>query len=577
MHQATPRALLRLSLFVLALGLMTVDIRWDSQNSLPWPVRAAGIAGILAALAWPGWERFLRSTRGWVATAERHPHVVVGALAVAAFLMAVFLAQVVYGPYPHIPDGVAYYFQAKVFASGRLFAPSPPLADAFGFDWIAVHDGRWFGIFPPGWPLLLAAGVKLGAPAFVNPVLGACCVLVVYRLGKALFGVRNGLLCALFCCLSPFFLFMSAEFMSHTAALVFTALSTLYYVKAREARAGIGSFAASGAAAGVAFLIRPLDALAIWAAQTVHGLWTIRSRRMAGGSAVSLAMLACGVGLYVVYNRILVGTWFSAPLLLVSPRNRLGFGPDIGYPIAFPTPGHDPWRSFLNLNHNAAVMSQDLFGWPISSLCFVLLLGLFGRTDTRHRLCGIIIAAVVAAYALFWYHGEAFGARFYFTLLPALLMLTIEGIRQTPEILAGLIPRAALLAPRLTVAMVTLCFVFGWMVYVPKISFVSPYFNYKGVNSGFDDFRRRERLDNAVVFVQAPAPLYYGPALLANEIPVELGRVIYARDLGDARNAQLAAAFPGRSVHRYTYAQQPNPVRAWLEGLLRDTGLSGQR
>jgi hypothetical protein len=125
--------------------------------------------------------------------------------------------------------------------------------------------------------------------------------------------------------------------------------------------------------------------------------------------------------------------------------------------------------------------------------------------------------------------------------------------------------------------MVTLCFVFGWTVYVPKISFVSPYFNYKGVNSGFDDFRRRERLDNAVVFVQAPAPLYYGPALLANEIPVELGRVIYARDLGDARNAQLAAAFPGRSVHRYTYAQQPNPVRAWLEGLLRDTGLSGQR
>lgn len=577
MSQAAPRTFLRLGLFVVALALVTVNLRWESQNSLPWPVRAAGLLGILLGLVWPGWERCTRVARDLVAWAERRPHAVAGALACVAFLLAVLIAYAVYRPYPHIPDGFAYYFQAKVFASGRLFAVAPPVPDAFRFEWIAMYDGRWFGIFPPGWPLLLAAGVKLGVPAFVNPLLGACCVLATYHLGRALFGVRNGLLCALFCCLSPFFLFMSAEFMSHPAALLFTTLSTLAYVKAGAASAGMGGFAWSGAAAGVAFLIRPLDALAVWGAQTAHGLWTRRSRRMAVGAVVSLTILSCAVALYVVYNRILVGSWFSAPLLLVSPRNRLGFGPDIGYPMAFPTPGHDPWRAFLNLNHNAAVMSQDLLGWPISSLVFVLLLASFGRTDGRHRLCWMIIAASVGAYALFWYHGEAFGARFYFTLLPALLMLTVEGIRQTPEILARLVPRAAPFAPRLTIAMVSLCIVFGWTVYVPKISFVSPYFNYKGVNRGFDDFRRHERLDNAIVFVRAPAPLYYGPALLANEIPMEQGRVIYARDLGDAENARVTAAFPGRSVHRYIYRHELNPVRAWLETLLRETGLSGQR
>ena len=112
----------------------------------------------------------------------------------------------------------------------------------------------------------------------------------------------------------------------YTAALLFTSLSTLCVVKAAARRSGLGLFVGAGAAAGMAFLIRPLDALAIWAAQMAYGLWTNRSRRMVVGTLVSALALACGVGLYVLYNRILVGAWFSAPLLLVSPHNRMGFG-----------------------------------------------------------------------------------------------------------------------------------------------------------------------------------------------------------------------------------------------------------
>jgi hypothetical protein len=110
-------------------------------------------------------------------------------------------------------------------------------------------------------------------------------------------------------------------------------------------------------------------------------------------------------------------------------------------------------------------------------------------------------------------------------------------------------------------------------VYVPKISFISPYFDHKGVNDGFGAFRRRERLERAIVFVRAPEPLYYGPALLANDIPADRGSVIYVRDLDDATNARLLAAFPGRSVHRYSYEPQPNPFRERLESWLRSAGI----
>jgi 4-amino-4-deoxy-L-arabinose transferase-like glycosyltransferase len=420
--------------------------------------------------------------------------------------------------------------------------------------------------------LLLAAGVKAGVPALVNPVFGAMCVIVIWRLGTALFGPRTGLLCALFCCVSPFFLFMSSEFMSHPAALLFTSLATLAYVSARSATDGLGGYATSGAAAGLAFLIRPADAAAIWAAQTVHGLWVDRSRRAVVGACLSAVPLACGAVVYLAYNRVLMGTWLSSPVLLVSPRNRMGFGADIGYDWAFETPGHTPWRAVLNLNHNAAVMSQDLFGWPITSLFFVLVLACFGRKDSRHGLCGLIIAAFVVLYGLYWYHGEAFGARFYFTLLPSLLMLTVEGIRQTPEILTRLMSSAVGTArlARLTATAVTLSFVFGWAVYMPKVSLISPYYNYKGVNNGFKEFQRRERLDDAIVFVQAPEPLYYGPAFIANDLPIGRAPVIYAIDRGDAANQALIDLFPGRIVRRFTHERRPNPVLIWLHAHSRD-------
>jgi hypothetical protein len=570
------RVLLRSCGFVLAFLLVSVGLRWQSQYFLPWIVRLAGLAGILFVIALPARDRWVQAIRSWLEVAERHADVSAGVLAAGSFAMTVAAAYFVHRPYPHISDGFAYLFQARIFAAGALSAAAPPVPESFQFEWLAVHDGRWFSIFPPGWPLLLAAGVKLGVPALVNPFLGALCVIVVYLLGKALFGPRHGVLCALFCCLSPFFLFMSSEFMSHTAALLFTSLSTLLHVRAIAMGSRLGGFALSGAAAGVAFLIRPLDALVIWMAQTAHALWTSRSRRMVAGACASTALLSCGMALYLLYNRLLVGAWLSPPLLLVSPRNRMGFGADIGYALAFPTPGHNPWRAFLNFNHNAAVMSQDLFGWPITSLLFILLLAMFGKKDVRHGLCGTIVAASIAGYALFWYHGEAYGARFYFTLLPCLLLLTVEGIRQTPEIVDRLLPGPPPLnrLARLSTAFVTLCFVFGWTVYVPKVSLVGPYYNHKGVNSGFDEFRRSQRLDNAIVFVRAPEPLYYGPALLANELPIGTGRVIYARDLGDDANAQLIALFPGRRIVRYTYERRGNPVKEWMETIARHAGVA---
>ena len=52
-------------------------------------------------------------------------------------------------------------FQAQTFAGLRASAPAPDNPALFASHYLAVKDGRWFSIYPPVYPLLLAAGLLL--------------------------------------------------------------------------------------------------------------------------------------------------------------------------------------------------------------------------------------------------------------------------------------------------------------------------------------------------------------------------------------------------------------------------------
>jgi hypothetical protein len=53
-------------------------------------------------------------------------------------------------------DENVYDFMARLWVSGRLYAPSLPLAVRAFFDnQFVVNDGRWYGIYPPGHPFVL--------------------------------------------------------------------------------------------------------------------------------------------------------------------------------------------------------------------------------------------------------------------------------------------------------------------------------------------------------------------------------------------------------------------------------------
>jgi Dolichyl-phosphate-mannose-protein mannosyltransferase len=558
----------RIIVFVLLLVFAAVSGRWPSEHLLPWIVRLAGTLLVIAGAVWVGqtswWPELSRRAQDRIGRSGLAWPI---AFAVLATIISTALTYLVLEPFPHIEDEAAYYFQARIFASGHLFAPAPPSPEFFPSSWMMLRGGRWFSVFPPGWPLLLAIGMKGGVPALVNPVLTGLCVLVMYELIREMYDTERARWGVVLCVVSPFFLFMGGSFMSHTALLLFTALSTLCQVKGTRTN-GLGWFLAAGLSTGCALVIRPLDAVAIWGGQTLYALWVGRLRHLKG-LALSLAGLMLGAALYSAYNRVLVGEWFRAPLLMMNDAFRMGFGSDIGVNWeTFDTPGHNPWRALINLNFNMAVMSQDLFGWPLSSLFFVIVFWVFGRMSAAHRLSAAITASVAVAYGLFWYHGVCFGARFYFCLLPHLVVFSIDGIRRLPHVLAGYVTRVRepLLAS-IVGASVLLSSAFGWLVYVPKVSLLGPYHNQRGINSGLYDFVKREGITSGIVFVQASRGYLFSTGFIANELPLGSGLLLFALDRG-AANSRLIDRFPGRAVYRFSYEPEPNPYQASLDRLM---------
>ena len=87
---------------------------------------------------------------------------------------------------PHIPDEVAYIFQAKYISAGNLYLPVPPDAEAFYCRFCMVEDGKWYSAMLGGWPFALALGYRAGVPWLVNPLLGAIGILLSYLLVKRL-------------------------------------------------------------------------------------------------------------------------------------------------------------------------------------------------------------------------------------------------------------------------------------------------------------------------------------------------------------------------------------------------------
>jgi FtsH-binding integral membrane protein len=377
-----------------------------------------------------------------VITDRRRETIFVVLFALAGAIAARLVARYALGDVPHVMDEMAYDLQSRTFADGALTLPVREPRGAFALWYV---DDRWatFSVFPPGWPMVLAAFAKLGLRAWANPLLYGATTLVVASIADRIAGARARVLAAGVWASCPQALVLASSLMSHTLVACAAGVALLGAVAWLHGPRRPWLDVAAGAALGVAALARPLCAIVI--AIAILALLVLARRRTRTPGLASFARFAAPLAVALVllgaYNRALTGSalrfpqsaYFDEhappvdePFFAYGPGcNDLGFGRGCDHGIR--DARHDLRNALSNTGDNLSCWILLGAGGP---LLFVAAGASVGRGKHRADAAAILAAtpAAIALYALYWYSGSSFGARFYHAALPGIVVAAAIGL-----------------------------------------------------------------------------------------------------------------------------------------------------
>lgn len=399
---------------------------WYGVSLSEWMSGAAislGVALVLFVVLrrfdrWPAgtWDRISRA-------AVNRPVVTGLGLGAAALSLYAAIARSVLSSRPLLIDEIVQVMQARIFAEGRVARVASDLPEFFSALHVVDVNGSVFSQFPPGGPLMLVPGVLAGAAWLTGPFFGALAVFAFWHLVRSTErSAGTALGAALLLAASPFMAFMAGSHMNHvpTLAWLCVALWSLERVTRSAGGRAIDAFA-MGLSLGMMVSIRPVDGAAF---AVPAGLWlVVRTVRRETALATLLASgvgIALPVGAVLAYNSLTTGdaTLFGYELLW-GPSHGLGFH-RAPWGVT-----HSPLRGIELVNLYFLRLQTYLFETPLPSLVpamvALLLVPRLGPFD-RYLLASSLL--LVAGYFAYWHDGFFLGPRFFYLLLPALVLWT---------------------------------------------------------------------------------------------------------------------------------------------------------
>lgn len=427
------RALARLVVAVLLATSLLPLANWiPSERSAPWYsaalrdwslglllVAAGGLGLAVASRRAAGlWRE--GAVAGLLARFDPARPAALLAVALGAALLYVGVTVAIFERRPLLIDEIVFLFQARTYAAGHVALPVDPDPAFRSMLHLIEHNGKWFGHFPPGWPLLLALGELIGAPWIIGPLAGGVLVWawgLVLRRAEPAPSVRGGALLLL--ALAPFPAFLSGSAMNHTGALMWILLALAGWLRFRE-RPSLVAGLGIGAAFGMAAITRPADAVAfglpalVW----VGGWW--RSTRATGLVAAILGgALVPVLGMLAVNGATTGSPLVSGYQLLWGPNVAIGFHP------APYGPDHTVVRGIELLSLYLLRLNLYLFEAPIPGLLPAgLALLLAEKVDPVNRYLLAAAGALLLIYFAYWHDGFFLGPRFIYPLVPVVALWT---------------------------------------------------------------------------------------------------------------------------------------------------------
>jgi len=307
---------------------------WARPADRPSQVALGFAAALLAIALVPGGPRWFASLLDFASLAElsrRRRFLTVSAFA-AAFLSLGYIAFYLRGG-PRDALAPAYWLQGRALSHGDLSWLAPePSASFRGRHMLFAPPDHVAGIFPPGYPLLLAAGFLVGAPMLVGPLLAAGLVIATWFVAReialasgdgddraeAIARVAVGL-----SIVSAALRVNTADTLPHGAAAVAVTLALACALRARR----VGDprlHALAGLAVGMTAAIHPASAVPVGA---VVAALAVGDRERARAASWAMAAALPGILLLLLANRAATGHAFVSPLTTyfstVEPRPPL--------------------------------------------------------------------------------------------------------------------------------------------------------------------------------------------------------------------------------------------------------------
>lgn len=463
--------------------------------------------------------------------------------AVLVVVVSTMLSVLSYERHPHIPDEVTYLYHSKYFAQRVLTMPAPPVAAAFDVDLMEYEPARWYSPMSPGWPAVLTLGTLAGLPWLVNPLLAGFNILMGHAVFRRLYPSRLSGTATLLLATSPWFLFLGMSLLNHQVTLACGFLAALGIVEARQSGRAVWGLLA-GAAIGATSLIRPLDGAIVG---LLMGAWAvgIGGARLRPAPLAGLAVGTLAIGSLVFpYNLSLTGNLFTLPVNAYFDKhywpnaNAYGFGPDrgVGWPID-PNPGHSPVDGLINTNLNAFSVNIELFGWSAGSLIFVAWLLVAGGWRREDRLMIATTLLFVAAHFFNYFSGGPdFGARYWFSIIGALVALTASGIHALAERLDARVWLVAAAMAIMTVAS-----------YLPWRA-TDKYYHFRDMRPDLRTLSAERGFGDAIVLIRGNRFPDYASAFAENPADVTSRTTIYAWDRDANVRAEVLRAYADRRV-----------------------------